>query len=62
MFQGLVNWLLGGMLCIVSLAGLFVAAKGGTQDAYVFGLVLFGLSLLCLGALVRGVLDKADGH
>ncbi len=60
MLQGLVNWLLGAMLCIVSLAGLFVAAKGGTQDAYAFGLVLFGLSLLCLGVLVRNVLDKAD--
>ena len=53
MFQGLVNWLLGGLLCIVSLAGLFVAAKGGTQDAYAFGLVLFGLSLGCLAILVR---------
>ena len=62
MLQGLVNWLLGGMLCIVSIAGLFVAAKGGTQDAYYFGLALFVLSLLCLATLVRGALDKADAH
>lgn len=62
MLQGLVNWLLGGLLCIVSLAGLFLAAKGGTQDAYAFGLVLFGLSLLCLCVLVRNVLDKDEQH
>lgn len=62
MLQGLVNWLLGIMLSIVALAGLFLAAKGATQDAYVFGLTLFGLSLLCLGVLVRNVLDKAEHH
>lgn len=62
MFQGLVNWLLGALLCIVSLAGLFLAAKGSTQDTYAFGLALFGLGLGCLGVLVRNALDKADHH
>ena len=62
MFQGLVNWLLGGVLCIVGFAGLFLAAKGGSQDAYAFGLVLFALCLLCLGVLVRSTLDKAERH
>jgi hypothetical protein len=62
MFQGLVNWLLGGMLCIVSIVGLFVAAKGATQDSYYFGLGLFGLALVGLASLVRGALDKADNH
>ncbi|NDE91147.1 MAG: hypothetical protein EB059_08455 [Alphaproteobacteria bacterium] len=62
MFQGLVNWLLGTLLCIVSLAGLFIAAKGSTSDAYAFGLGLAFLSLACLGVLVRNALDKADHH
>ncbi len=62
MLQGLVNWLLGIALSIVGLAGLFLAAKGATNDAYVFGLILFGLSLLCLAVLVRNVLDKAEHH
>jgi hypothetical protein len=62
MFQGLVNWLLGSLLSIVALSGLFLAAKGATPDSYVFGLVLFGLSLACVGALVRNALDKADTH
>jgi hypothetical protein len=62
MFTGLVNWLLGVMLCIISLAGLFLAAKGGTNDSYMFGLSLFLLSLVGIASLVRHALDKADSQ
>lgn len=62
MFAGLVNWFIGGLLCLVSLSGLFLAAKGGTQDSYYFGLGLFILSVVGVAALIRRSWDRAEFH
>lgn len=62
MFAGLVNWLLGTGLALFGIAGLFVAAHGGTHEAYYFGLGMALISLVAIIMMVKSALHKADGH
>ena len=55
MLAGLRNWLLGILLALAALAGLFIAAGGHNQDSYYFGLGLFLVGVAGLGFLVRHV-------
>jgi hypothetical protein len=56
MFTGLGHWIAGIVLSLGAVAGLFIA-KGGTHDAYLFGLGLSFLCLVAVGFVVRGALQ-----
>jgi hypothetical protein len=60
MFAGLVSWIIGGVLTLLSITGLFMAAKGGTENDYAFGLGLFFLCVIGLAALIRHSWNKAE--
>lgn len=60
MFQGLGNWFIGFLLTILGVIGLFVAAKGGTQDSYIFGLGLFLIAVVGLAHLIRHSWDRLE--
>lgn len=57
MFQGLRFWVIGGFVGFLGIFGLFLAAKGGTQDAYALGLGLFIFCVVGLGYLLHAACD-----
>jgi len=60
MFQGLINWLVTAVLTIFSISGLFLAAKGGSQDSYFLGLGIFVFSVIAIATVIRNSWDKAE--
>lgn len=62
MFQGLGNWVVGLLFCVLSIIGLFIAAKGATMDSYAFGLGLFFVAVIGVAHLIRRSWDKGERH
>lgn len=62
MFAGLVNWIMGTGLALFAILGLFVAAHGGTHEAYYFGLGMALISLVAIGMIINGALHAHDDH
>lgn len=59
MLTGLHNWIFGLILTLITIGGLFMAAHGGTQDSYYFGLGVSLSGLACLALLIRRLTHKA---
>jgi hypothetical protein len=46
------NWIIGGVITVMGLLGLFLAARGLDDGAYLFGLGLFAFAVLFLFSLI----------
>lgn len=47
------NWILGGVMVVVGLLGLFMASSAGDGIIYATGLVLFAFCVLFIFGLIR---------
>lgn len=56
------NWVLGGLIAMLGLVGLFIAAGSGVSGPYGYygGLVIFAISVLIIFYLVKLALDEAE--
>ena len=63
--QGTGNWILGGLIAIFGIVGLFVSSGAGTEQpvAYFGGLAFFIFAMLFILLLIKRGFDHAKpGH
>jgi len=54
------NWVLSGLVALMGLAGLFVAARGGHSMPYWGGLVFFLFAVLFVFYMIKRGFDHAE--
>jgi hypothetical protein len=47
------NWIVGGIVALLGIFGLFLASGAGDGAIYLFGLLLFGFAVLFAFSLIR---------
>jgi uncharacterized membrane protein (DUF4010 family) len=60
--QDTVPWLIGGILALAGLIGLFLAAGATDPGIYVFGLGLFAFAVLFVFSQIRRAFDVRDAR
>jgi hypothetical protein len=59
MLAGLQNWIIGVVLTLLTIVGLYVAAHGGSHDYYYFGLGMAAAGFAAFVVFIRHVTHKA---
>lgn len=59
--QGTGKWIAGGMIGLIGILGLFLAAKSHDATFYYAGLAVFALAVLIIGAMVKRGFDLEEG-
>lgn len=54
------NWIIGGVVALLGLIGLFLAARGVDDGFYLFGLGLFAFAVLFLFSLIGRTVGRRD--
>jgi len=54
------NWIIGGVVALLGLTGLFLAAHGLDDGVYLFGLGLFAFAVLFLFSLIGRTVGRRD--
>ena len=54
------KWIVGGVVSLLGLIGLFLAANAKDDGIYLFGLILAGFAVLYVFAAIRKAFDGAD--
>jgi hypothetical protein len=55
------NWLIGTLMGLIGLLGLIAASGARDSGFYLFGLLLFGFSVLFIFNLIRRAYDERAG-
>lgn len=59
--QGTGKWIMGGLMALMGLIGLFVAARGGDNPvAYYGGLGFFAFAVLVIMWWIKSAFDHAE--
>jgi len=56
------KWIAGGLVSLVGIVGLFLAANAVDGGIYIFGLALAGFSIIYVFALIRHAFDERDAR
>ena len=56
------NWIVGGLIGLVGIFGLFLASGANDDAIYFFGLALFGFAVLFAFALIRRNVGRPHGE
>jgi hypothetical protein len=56
------RWIAGGIVSLVGLVGLFLAANAADRGIYIFGLALAGFAVVYVFALIRRAFDERDAR
>ncbi|MBI1774015.1 MAG: hypothetical protein HYR63_01580 [Proteobacteria bacterium] len=56
--QGIGIWLLGALIGLLGLLGLFLASKAADEAMYIVGLIFFGYAVAFDGWLIRRSHDR----
>ena len=59
--QGTGIWVLGGLVGIIGIVGLLLAAHAEEGPIYIVGLIVFGLAIAVDGWLIKRGYDRAAG-
>jgi O-antigen ligase len=58
--QGTGSWIIGGLVALAGLIGLFLAADAVDRGIYVFGLGLFAFAVLFVFSQIKHAFDARD--
>ena len=58
--QGTGSWILGGIVGLIGIFGLFLAANAVDGGIYYFGLLLFAFAVLFVFSLIRRGFDERE--
>jgi hypothetical protein len=56
------KWIAGGIVSLIGMVGLFLAANAVDRGIYVFGLALAGFAVIYVFALIRRAFDERDAR
>ena len=56
------KWIAGGLVSLVGIVGLFLAANAIDRGIYIFGLALAGFAVIYVFALIRQAFDERDAR
>lgn len=56
------NWVIGGVIGLVGILGLFLSSAAKDGAFYLFGLALFGFAVLFAFALIRRNVGRPHGQ
>ncbi len=58
--DGTGRWIAGGVVAILGVSGLFLAAGAADRGIYLFGLALFAFAILYVFALIKQGFDSQE--
>jgi hypothetical protein len=58
--DGIAKWCIGGVVAVLGIVGLFLAARAVDQGIHLFGLALFLFAILYVFALIKQGFDAHE--
>jgi hypothetical protein len=59
--QGSGKWVLGGLVALLGVLGLFAASRAHDSDMYLFGLIFFAAAIIFVFGLIGSHAGRREG-